>query len=182
MAGALFTDGGGVGSCTFAGWPPPPRLLRFGGRSERPVGAFVGGGLATVGDGVCCRGFPETFAGGKLESAVAARPGGAWRTRDRSAELFPGRSVSISFPASGWPGCAASFACCRSNGTGGGGGGVFATIVRSITLAGGCAARFPPPADGPRTLFLVGATSALRLTGADVISCGFTTTAPLPTW
>src|SRR4030095_1538923 len=43
--------GAGVGACTSAVWPPPPRLLRFGGRSSRLSGALLSGPLLTAGAG-----------------------------------------------------------------------------------------------------------------------------------
>jgi len=47
--------------------------------------------------------------------------------------------------------------------------------------ADGWGTRPPLWAEVPRTLFLVGATSALRLMGADPISCSFTATTARPT-
>jgi len=56
-----------------------------------------------------------------------------------------------------------------------------ATTVRLAIAAGGCATRFALEADAPRTLLLVGATTALELTGAAAICCAFTATADLAT-
>lgn len=102
------------------------------------------------------------FAGACVESATVGLPGGACRTCDRPDGAFDGRKFSISFAANGWPGCAASLACCRSKDTGGAGGGVFATTGRLTTSDLGCETCLPSEAVGPRTLDRLGATSALR--------------------
>ena len=180
LGGGVCNCGAGpglAGSGRVFGWAG---FVAAGGGAGWLLGLFAAGvsaglpGLPAFGE------FPGWLPGRSM-FGVAGFPGGASLTIGCAAGVFAGRKVCTSFRSRGCPGCAAKASCCLAKGTGGGGGSALAITCRLATAGGGAATCSALLALDPNTLSRKGATVALELTGAEVISSAFTATAALAT-